>query len=164
MGSIPSYQTEARIFAKHILATKPDAKIGVLYQNDGYGKDYLTGLHDGLGSDHAGMIVKEVSYEVSEPTVNSQVATLQGAGVDTLIIAATPKAAAQAIRKAYDIGWTPLRYLNYPASSIAATLKPAGLEKSKGLITGHFHQGPEPTRAGRTMPAIRNGWRSWRNP
>ena len=82
MGNIASYQTEAHIFAKHILAIKPDAEIGVLYQNDGYGRDYLTGLHDGLGSDHAGMLVKEVSYEVSEPTVDSQVATLQGAGVE----------------------------------------------------------------------------------
>jgi branched-chain amino acid transport system substrate-binding protein len=146
MGSTPSYQTEARIFAKHILATKPDAKIGVLYQNDSYGRDYLTGLHDGLGSDHAGMIVKEVSYEVSEPTVDSQAATLQGVGVDTLIIAATPKAAAQAIRKAYDIGWTPLRYLNYPANSITATLKPAGLDKAKGLITGAFNKDPADPR------------------
>jgi len=135
MGGGASYQTEAHIFAKHILATKPDAKIGLLYQNDGYGKDYLTGVRDTLGSAHAGMIIKEVSYEVTEPTVDSQVATLQGAGVDTLIIAATSKAAAQAIRKSDDIGWTPLRYLNTPASSIAATLKPAGLEKSKGLIT-----------------------------
>ena len=146
MGNIASYQTEAHIFAKHILAIKPDAKIGVLYQNDGYGRDYLTGLHDGLGSDHAGMIVKEVSYEVSEPTVDSQVATLQGAGVDTLIIAATPRAAAQTIRKTHDIGWTPLRYLNYPASSITATLKPAGLEKSKGVITGTFGKDPADPR------------------
>ena len=130
-----SYQTEAHIFAKHILATKPDARIGLLYQNDGYGKDYLTGVRDTLGAAHAGMIVKEVSYEVTEPTVDSQIVTLQGAGVDTLIIAATSKAAAQAIRKTYDIGWTPLRYLNVPGASIAATLKPAGLEKSKGLIT-----------------------------
>ncbi|MFZ2105262.1 MAG: ABC transporter substrate-binding protein [Roseiarcus sp.] len=146
MGNIASYQTEAHIFAKHILAIKPDAEIGVLYQNDGYGRDYLTGLHEGLGSDHAGMLVKEVSYEVSEPTVDSQVATLQGAGVDTLIIAATPRAAAQAIRKAHDIGWTPQRYLNYPASSITATLKPAGLEKSKGVITGTFGKDPADPR------------------
>ena len=133
-----NYQSEARVYAKHILRTKPDAKIGVLYQNDGYGKDYLIGLRDGLGDDHAGMIVKEVSYEVSEPTVDSQVVTLQAAGVDTLIIAATPKFAAQIIRKAYDIGWMPVRYLSYPSSSIVSTLKPAGLDKSKGLITASF--------------------------
>jgi branched-chain amino acid transport system substrate-binding protein len=82
------------------------------------------------------MVVKEVSYEVTDPTVDSQVVTLEGAGADTLVIAATPKAAAQTIRKAYDIGWRPVRYLNYPAGSIATTLKPAGLDKSKGVITG----------------------------
>jgi branched-chain amino acid transport system substrate-binding protein len=145
MGWPPSYQTEAHIFAKHILASKPDAKIGVLYQNDSYGKDYLLGLRDGLGVDHTGMVVKEVSYEVTEPTIDSQVVTLQGAGADTLIIAATPKAAAQTIRKAYDIGWGPVRYLNYPARSIATTLKPAGLDKSTGLIGGVF--GKDPTDA-----------------
>ena len=94
MGSLPSYQTEANIFAKHILKTKPDAKIGVLYQNDGLGKDYLTGLRAGLGDDHAAMIIKEVSYETSEPTVDLQVITLQGTGADTFLIAAIPKFAA----------------------------------------------------------------------
>ncbi len=133
-----NYQSEARAYAKHILGTNRDAKIGVLYQNDGYGKDYLIGLREGLGVDHASMIVKEVSYEVSEPTVDSQVVTLQAAGVDTLIIAATPKFAAQIIRKAYDIGCMPVRYLSYPSSSIVSTLKPAGLDKSKGLITASF--------------------------
>ena len=96
---IPNYQTEAHIYAKHILATKPDAKIAVLYQNDDFGKDYLNGLRDVLGPDHAGMIVKEASYETSEPTVDSQVVTLQGSGADVFLIAATPKFAAQAIRK-----------------------------------------------------------------
>ena len=91
IGFNPNYQTEAKIYAKHILATKPDAKIGVLYQNDGFGKDYLTGLKAGLGADHAGMLIKEVSYETSEPTIDSQIVTLQGSGADVLIIAATPK-------------------------------------------------------------------------
>jgi branched-chain amino acid transport system substrate-binding protein len=145
MGGLPNYQTEAHIFAQHILASKPDAKIGVLYQNDSYGKDYLIGLRDGLGGDHTGMVVKEVSYEVTEPTIDSQVVTLQGAGADTLIIAATSKAAAQTIRKVYDVGWRPVRYLNYPARSIATTLKPAGLDKSTGLIGGVF--GKDPTDA-----------------
>src|ERR1700735_2823064 len=112
IGFQPNYQTEAVIFIKHILATKPDAKIGVLYQNDGFGKDYLIGLKAGLGADHAGMVIKEVSYETSEPTIESQVVTLQDSGADTLIIAATPKFAAQAIRKGYDIGWRPTRYLS----------------------------------------------------
>jgi len=138
IGYQPNYQTEASIFAKHILATKPDAKIGVLYQNDGFGKDYLTGLKAGLGADHAGLIVKEVSYETSEPTVDSQIVTLQGSGADTFLIAATPKFAAQAIRKSYDIGWTPVRYITDVSVSIASVLKPAGLEKAKGLITAAY--------------------------
>jgi branched-chain amino acid transport system substrate-binding protein len=138
MAASPPYQTAAHIFARHILASTPDAKIGVLYQNDNLGKDYLVGLRDGLGHDHEAMIIKEVSYEVAEPTVDSQVVTLQGSGADTLLIAATPKAGAQTIRKAYDIGWMPARYISYPASSIATTLKPAGLDKSKGLITSQF--------------------------
>src|SRR5271156_4064163 len=104
IGWQPNYQTEARIFAKHILKTKPDAKIGVLYQNDGFGKDYLIGLKDGLGADHAGMVIKEASYETSEPTVDSQIVTLQGSGADVLLIGATPKFAAQAIRKTFDVG------------------------------------------------------------
>ncbi len=133
--ALPSYQTEGHIYAKHILATKPDAKIAVLYQNDDFGKDYLAGLKNGLGTDHAGMIVKEATYEVSEPTVDSQIITLHGSGADLLFFVAAPKAAAQGIRKVYDIGWNPVRYLNSTGASIAATLKPAGLEKSKGLIT-----------------------------
>jgi branched-chain amino acid transport system substrate-binding protein len=141
-----SYQTEAHIFAKHILATKPDAKIGVLYQNDSFGKDYLIGLRDGLGADHAAMVVKEVSYEVTDPTVDSQVVTLRGSDADTLLIAATPKAAAQTIRKAYDVGWMPVRYLFFGANSITATLKPAGLDKSKGLITTNFAKDPTDAR------------------
>ena len=140
MGWQPNYQLEARIYAQHILKTKPDGKIGVLYQNDDYGKDYLIGLRDGLGADHAGMVIKEVSYETSEPTVESQIVTLQGSGADVFLIAATPKFAAQAIRKAYDIGWTPVRYLNNVSASIATVLKPAGLEKSKGAITAIYEK------------------------
>jgi branched-chain amino acid transport system substrate-binding protein len=146
MGFQPNYQTEARIYGKHILATKPDGKIGVLYQNDGFGKDYLIGLKDALGAEHAGMLVKEVSYETSEPTIDSQIVTLQGAGVDVLIIAATPKFAAQAIRKTYDLGWTPVRYLSNVSPSIVSVLKPAGLEKSKGLITAYYGKDPTDPR------------------
>ncbi len=142
---LPNYQTEARIFARHILKTKSDAKIGVLYQNDGFGKDYLIGLKDGLGADHAGMVTKEASYETSEPTIDSQIVTLQGSGADVLVIAATPKFAAQAIRKAFDLGWTPVRYLTNVSQSIASVMKPAGLEKSNGVITGAY--GKDPTDA-----------------
>jgi branched-chain amino acid transport system substrate-binding protein len=145
IGWQPNYQTEARIFAKHILASKPDAKIGVLYQNDGFGKDYLIGLKDGLGADHAGMVIKEVSYETSEPTVDSQIVTLQGSGADVFLIAATPKFAAQAIRKTFDLGWTPVRYMTDVSQSIATVMKPAGVEKSKGVITAVY--GKDPTDA-----------------
>jgi branched-chain amino acid transport system substrate-binding protein len=145
MGWQPNYQTEAKIFAKHILKTKPDAKIGVLYQNDGFGKDYLIGLKEGLGADHAGMVIKEASYETSEPTVDSQIVTLQGSGADVLLIGATPKFAAQAIRKTFDVGWTPVRYMTDVSQSIASVMKPAGPEKSKGVITAIY--GKDPTDA-----------------
>jgi len=135
MGWQPNYQTEARIYAKHILQTKPDVKIGVLYQNDDYGKDYLKGLKDGLGDKAAKMIVAEVSYEVSDPTVDSQIVQLQASGANVFFNVGTPKFAAQAIRKAYDIGWKPLQYLNNVSTSIGAVLTPAGLEKSVGIIT-----------------------------
>ena len=138
IGFIPSNLTDAHVFARHILATKPDSKIGVLYQNDATGKDYLIGLQDVLGAEHASMVVKEVSYEVSEPAVNSQIVTLQGSGADVFLIAATTKAAAQAIRKAYDIGWTPLRYLDLASTTIVGVMKPAGVEKSKGVIAATY--------------------------
>jgi branched-chain amino acid transport system substrate-binding protein len=142
MGYNPNYQTEAHIYAKDVLATKPDGKIALLYQNDGFGKDYLKGLQDQLGADHAGMIVKTASYETSEPTVDSQVVTLQGSDADILVIAATPKFAAQAIRKSFDLGWNATRYLSNVSPSIATVLKPAGLDKSKGLITSGYVKDP----------------------
>jgi branched-chain amino acid transport system substrate-binding protein len=138
MPMIPSYRTEARIYARHILATKPAAKIAVLYQNDDSGKTYLVGLRDVLGPGRTNMIVREASYETSEPTVDSQVVTLQNSDADVFVIQATPKFAAQAIRKSYDLGWNTTRYLTYVSASVAAVLKPAGLEKSKGLITASY--------------------------
>ncbi len=145
MGFNPNYQTEARIYGKHIQQTKPQGKIAVLYQNDGFGKDYLIGLKDGLGADHAGMVIKEASYETTEPTIDSQVVTLQGSGADVFLIAATPKAAAQAIRKCYDLGWNAVRYMTDVSQSIASVMKPAGLDKSKGVITAVY--GKDPTDA-----------------
>jgi branched-chain amino acid transport system substrate-binding protein len=141
IGIYPNYRSEARNYARHILRTKPDAKIAVLYQKVAF-NDYPVGLREGLGLDHAQMIVTEVSYALSQPTIDSEIVTLQASGADTLIIAATPKFAAQAIRKAYDIGWNPLRYLGYPSASIATVLKPAGLDKSKGLISASFAKDP----------------------
>jgi branched-chain amino acid transport system substrate-binding protein len=142
IGFNPNYQTEAHIYAKEILTTKPDGKIALLYQNDGFGKDYLKGLQDVLGADHAGMLVKAVSYETSEPTVDSQIVTLQGSGADILVIGATPKFAAQAIRKSFDLGWNATRYVSNVSGSIATVLKPAGLDKSKGVITSAYVKDP----------------------
>jgi branched-chain amino acid transport system substrate-binding protein len=138
MGWQPNYQTEGQIYARHILQTKPNAKIGVLYQNDDYGKDVLKGLKDGLGAAGAKLIVKEVSYEVSDPTVDSQVIQLQGSGADVLVNITTPKFAAQAVRKVYDIGWKPVHYLNNVGASVGSVLKPAGLEKAVGIITTQY--------------------------
>jgi branched-chain amino acid transport system substrate-binding protein len=138
IGLNPANVTEAHLIVRRILATNPTAKIGMLYQNDLLGKNFLAGIHEALGAQHAGMMVKEVSFEVSEPTIDSQIVTLHGAGVDTLIIIATPKAASQAIRKTYDLAWNPERYLFSAAASIVATLKPAGLEKSKGVVSARY--------------------------
>ena len=137
MGWQPNYQTEARIYAQHILKTKPDAKIGILYQNDDYGKDYLKGFEDGLG-DKAKMIVAKASYEVTDPTVDSQVVQLQASGANVFFNITIPKFAAQAIRKAYDIGWKPVHYLNNVSNSVGSVLTPAGLEKSVGIITSAY--------------------------
>ncbi|HEX7440379.1 MAG TPA: ABC transporter substrate-binding protein [Caldimonas sp.] len=141
MGWQPNYQTEARIYAEHILKNTPNAKIGVLYQNDDYGKDYLKGFKDGLG-DKAKLIVAEVSYEVSDATVDSQILQLQGSGADVFFNITTPKFAAQAIRKAYDSGWKPLHYLNGVSSSVGSVLAPAGLDKSVGVITTIYGKDP----------------------
>ena len=138
LGLQPNYQTEAGIFARHVLATKPQAKIAVLYQNDGFGKDYLIGLKAGLGADHARMVIKEASYETTEPTVDSQVTALQGSGADVFLIAATPKFAAQAIRKSFDLGWNATRYVTDVSLSIASVMKAAGFAKAKGLITANY--------------------------
>jgi ABC-type branched-subunit amino acid transport system substrate-binding protein len=141
MGFNANYQMEARIYAKHILQTRPSAKIAVLYQNDDYGKDYLKGLKDGLG-DNAKLVVAEVTYEVSDATVDSQIATLKGSGADTFVNVTTPKFAAQAIRRAFDIGWKPVHYLNNVSASVGSVLTPAGLEKAEGLMTVAYYKDP----------------------
>jgi branched-chain amino acid transport system substrate-binding protein len=141
MGWQPNYQTEGRIYARHILENKPAAKIAVLYQNDDYGKDYLKGFKDGLGA-KASMIVAEASYEVTDPTVDSQMVTLKASGADTFFNITTPKFAAQAIRKAYDIDWKPLHFLNNVSNSVGSVLTPAGLEKSVGLVSSYYLKDP----------------------
>ena len=143
MGWQPNYQTEAKIYAQHILKNKPNAKIAVLYQNDDYGKDYLHGFQEGLGAKAKTMIVKVASYEVTDPTVDSQMAQLQASGADTFFNITTPKFAAQAIRKAWDSGWKPVHYLNNVSAAIGSVLKPAGLDKSVGLITTAYIKDPD---------------------
>ena len=142
MGWQPNYQSEAKVYVKYLLKTKPDAKIGILYQNDDYGKDYLKGIKDGLGDMAAKMIVAEASYEVTDPTVDSQIVTLKGSGADVFFNITTPKFAAQAIRKAYDVDWHPLQFLNNVSISVGSVLTPAGLEKSVGLITDAYLKDP----------------------
>jgi branched-chain amino acid transport system substrate-binding protein len=134
IGFNPSYQVEAKTYGEYIRANMPKAKIAVLYQNDDFGKDYLIGLKEGLG-DKASAVVKEASYEVSDATVDSQMATLQASKADTFINIATPKFAALAIRKAYDSGWKPTQFLTNVSVSVGSVLTPAGLDKSKGLIS-----------------------------
>jgi branched-chain amino acid transport system substrate-binding protein len=146
MGWQPNYHTEGMIYAKHIMTTKPNAKVGILYQNDDYGKDYLKGMEDGFGDKAKTMIVSKVSYEVSDPTVDSQVVQLQASGADTFFNITTPKFAAQAIRKAYDIGWKPVQYLNNVSISVGSVLTPAGLDKSTGLITAAYLKEPTDAR------------------
>src|SRR5437588_10606807 len=155
MGWQPNYQTEARIYARHILQTKPNAKIAVLFQNDDYGKDYLKGFKDGLGPQHQKMIVAEASYEVSEPTVDSQILQLKSSGANVFFNITTPKFAAQAIRAAYDSGWKPVQYLNNVPSSIVAVFPPAGLEKSAGVITTEYLKDPT-SKAAANDPALRD--------
>ncbi|MEN3348550.1 MAG: branched-chain amino acid transport system substrate-binding protein [Bradyrhizobium sp.] len=137
----PDFETEGRVVAKYILAAKPDAKIGVLYQNDDYGKDYLKGLRAGLGA-KATLIVAQASYELADPTIDSQIVQLKAAGVDTLIEQSSSKAAAQSIRKVYELGWKPLHIIGGSTASVETILKPAGLEASKGLVTTQFLKQP----------------------
>ena len=146
IGWQPNYQTEAHIYAKYLLADKPGAKIGILFQNDDYGKDYVIGLKDGLGDKAKSMIVREESYETSDPTVDSQIVSLQDSGADTFLNATTPKFAAQAIRKSYDIGWKPLHFLNNVSISVGTVLTPAGLEKSVGVVTADYRKDPTDPR------------------
>ena len=137
-----SYQSEGEIYAKWLLKNKPNAKVAILYQNDDYGKDVLKGVKDGLGSAGAKMIVKEATYEVSDPTVDSQIIALQGSGADTFINITTPKFGAQAVRKAWDSGWKPLHIINNVSASVGSVLIPAGLDKSVGLITVQYYKDP----------------------
>jgi branched-chain amino acid transport system substrate-binding protein len=142
MGWQPSYRIEARIYARYILKAQPDAKIGVLYQNDDFGKDYLIGLREGLGDKANQLIVASQSYETTDPTVDPQILSLQGSGANVLLTAATPKFAAQAIRKVSDIGWKPMHFLTNVSNSVGTVMQPAGLEKGVGIISTAFDKDP----------------------
>src|SRR6201990_2311931 len=137
MGWQPSYQSEARIYAKYLLKEKPDAKIGVLYQNDDFGKDYLKGLKDGLGA-KSSMIVAEESYETSEPSIDNHIVKLKASGADVVISITTPKFAAQAIKKLAEIDWHPLHIVSNVSSSVGGVLKPAGYENSQGILSAAY--------------------------
>ena len=138
IGFAPSYRLEARVLGRYLLKQKPNAKLCVLFQNDDFGKDYLQGLKEGLDKDYDKIVTKSVSYEPTDPTVDSQVLTLQAAGCDTLLTAATPRAAIQVIRKIYDLGWKPLHLLSNTSISRAAVLATAGLDKSVGILTAAY--------------------------
>lgn len=141
MGWQPNYQTEAKIYAQYIKDNMPDAKIAVLYQNDDYGKDYLHGFKEGLG-DLTSQIVAELPYEVADPTVDSQIISAKSSGADVFFNVTTPKFAAQAIKKAHEIGWKPTHFLNNVSISVGAVLQPAGLEASTGLISAQYQMDP----------------------
>jgi branched-chain amino acid transport system substrate-binding protein len=138
MGWQPSYQSETQIYAKYLLKTKPDAKIAVLYQNDDYGKDYLKGLKDGLGAKAASMIVAEESFETTEPTIDSHIVKLKSSGADVFVDIATPKFAAQAIKKVAEVGWKPLHFLNNVSASVGSVIRPAGYENAQDIISAAY--------------------------
>ncbi|GGC61804.1 ABC transporter substrate-binding protein [Chelatococcus reniformis] len=149
IGWQPAYEAEGKIFGRYILDTVPDARLGVLYQNDDFGKAYLAGLKLALGDRYGALVVREEPYAVSDPTVDSQIVNLEAAGADTFVNAATPKFAAQAIRKAGSIGWKPLHFVSYVSASIPTVILPAGAEHAVGVITTQFFADPaDPQNAG----------------
>ena len=146
LGFNPNYFVEGRIYGQYILKEHPNAKIGILYQNDDLGKDYVNGLKAGLGDKAAKMIVAEASYEVSDPTIDSQVLKIKDSGADLFFSATTPKQAAQAIKKIFEIGWKPVHILDINATSVNAVMLPAGAEASKGVISVNYGKDPmDPT-------------------
>ena len=158
MGFQPDYHTEGVIYAKHILANVKDPKIAVLHQNDDYGRDYLGGFKEGLGKD-AGKIVKVVTYEATDPTVDSQIIQLKDSGANVFFNVTAPKASAQAIRKAADIDWKPAHYLNNISASVAAVMKPAGYDNAQGIITAAYIM--DATDKQWDDNAEMKAWRAW---
>jgi branched-chain amino acid transport system substrate-binding protein len=137
IGWQPSYQSEARIYAKFLMKEKPDGKIAIMYQNDDFGKDYLKGLKDGLGA-KASMIVAEESYETSEPTIDNHIVKLKATGADVFINITTPKFAAQAIKKIAEIEWKPMHIVSNVSASVGSVIMPAGFEKAQGILSAAY--------------------------
>jgi branched-chain amino acid transport system substrate-binding protein len=157
MGYQPSYRTEAQIYTKYMLKVKPDAKLAILYQNDDFGKDYPAGVKDVLGDKYGSVVVKEASYETTDATIDSQMTSLQASGADVLLVAATPKFAAQAIKKVHDLGWHPTFFLTNVSISAGSVMAPAGAENGVGIITTGYMKDP-------TDPAFKDdpGMNEWR--
>ena len=146
MGFNPNYFVEGRVYGQYIIKNYPNAKVGILYQNDDLGKDYLNGIKAGLGDKAASMVVAEASYEVSDPTIDSQILKIKSAGADLFFSATTPKQAAQAIKKIAELDWHPVHILDINATSVGAVMKPAGLQASKGVISVNYGKDPlDPT-------------------
>ena len=156
MGWQPNYQSESKVFVAHLLETKPNAKVAILYQNDDYGKDYVKGFEDGLGDKAKTMIVSKLSYEVTDPTVDSQLLSIKASGADTFFNVTTPKFAAMVIKKNAEIGWKPLHYLNSVSASVGAVMVPAGPENGVGIFTANYLKDP-------TDPQFQKGkeWDDW---
>ncbi len=160
IGWQPSYQIEGRIYGKYLLEHKPDAKVAMLFQNDDAGRDYAKGFKDGLGPEAAKrMIVAEATYEATDPTVDSQIVTLMGSGADVFFDNSTPKFAAQAIRKVYDIGWRPLHILTNVSASVATVIQPAGFEKSQGILSAAYLKDPNDKQW--AEDPVTQEWRAW---
>jgi branched-chain amino acid transport system substrate-binding protein len=159
IGWQPSYQVEGRIYAAYIMKNYPGQTIGILYQNDDFGKDYVIGMHEGLGDQASKLIMVESSYETSSPTVDSQVVQIKGANPDIFLNIATPKFAAQAIKKVAELGWHPVQFLTNVSASVGAVLKPAGIEASQDILSAAFMKDPQdPTW--KDDPAM-NEWRAF---
>ena len=159
IGLQPSYRTEAQIYAKYALKQKPNAKIGILYQNDDFGKDYVAGLRDVLGKNWGKYVVKSLSYEATDPTIDSQMTELQASGADVFVSATAPKQAAQAIHKAHDLNWHPLFFMTNVSISAGSVMKPAGAENGIGIITSGWMK--DPTEAAFKDDAGMNEWRAF---
>src|SRR3981081_4207356 len=159
IGWQPSYQVEARIYAAYILKNYPGKTIGVLYQNDYFGKDYLIGLHEGLGDQSDKLITIEASYETSSPTVDSQVVQIKAANPDIFINVSTPKFAAQAIKKIGELKWTPVHFLTNVSVSVGSVMKPAGYEYGQGILSAAYLKDPQDPKW-KNDPAM-NEWRAF---